>query len=136
MPTTHHTRALRNLLILDAGTCAVMGALLILGAGLLASLTMIPATLLFYAGVVLFPIAAFMVFAALQAINSEKAVWLIIAGNALWVAASLGLIFSGWIRPNTLGYAFIVLQAAAVALLTILEHKAWRRMTQGVEVLP
>jgi ketosteroid isomerase-like protein len=122
---------LRKLLLLDAGTCALMGVCLALGAGMLAALTGIPAPLLFYAGIVLLPIAAFMLLVALRLLSSGTAVWLIVLGNALWVLASLGLIFGSWIAPNAFGYAFIAGQAAVVALFTWLEYAAWRRAAQG-----
>jgi hypothetical protein len=112
---------LRSLLLLDASTCAAMGALMTLGAGALAEQTAIPEAVLFYAGVALFPIAALMVMVATRWTTSS-AVWLVIAGNALWVAASLWLMLSGWIAPNALGYAFLAIQALAVATLAALEH--------------
>ena len=47
-------------------------------------------------------------------------VWLVIAGNALWVAASGALLFR--LAPSALGYAFVIAQAAAVAVLAALEY--------------
>jgi hypothetical protein len=46
---------------------------------------------------------------------------MVLAGNALWVAASVGLMIGPWIAPNAWGYAFIAAQAVAVAVLTKLE---------------
>ncbi|HEY0838753.1 MAG TPA: hypothetical protein VGD74_01070 [Vulgatibacter sp.] len=112
---------LRNVLYLDALTCFAFGALLSLGAAPLASAMQVPEALLFYAGVSLFPIAAFMAIVGKRAAATASMVGIVVAGNLLWVAASLWLLVSGSIAPNTLGTAFIALQAAAVAGLTALE---------------
>jgi hypothetical protein len=125
---------LRTVLLLDAGTCAVMGALLVMGAGPLAGLTGIPTRLLLYAGMALLPIAAFMVVTARQAVPALWAVQSIIAGNVLWIVATLVVAFGGWVAPTLMGYAFLGVQAAGVALLTVLEQRVWRRLRrQAVE---
>ncbi len=121
--------SLRNVLLVDAATCLLTGGLLTLGARLLAQLTAIPAVLLFCAGVSLIPIAAFMAVTATRAALPALGVWIIIAGNALWVAASVGLMIGPWIAPNAWGYAFIAAQAVAVAVLTKLELDGMRSMT-------
>ena len=54
---------------------------------------------------------------------------LIIAINALWVAASFGLLLSGLVAPTPLGYAFVIAQALAVALLAELQFIGLRRTT-------
>lgn len=113
--------SLRNVLLIDAATCVLTGALLLVGARLIASVTAIPPSLLFYAGAILIPIAAFMAVTASRAALSPLAVWLIVAGNALWVVASIGLMIGPWIAPSVLGHAFIAAQAVAVAVLTVLE---------------
>lgn len=114
--------ALRTVLVFDAATCAVMGAALMAGAGPIASLTLVPPALLFYAGLALLPIAAFMALVALPANPPALGVWLVILGNVGWVIASLALIFGDWIAPNTFGVLFILVQAAAVAILAALEY--------------
>ena len=95
------------------------------GSNFVAGLTAIPAPLLYWAGLILFPIAALMVYAGVQATPPRPLVWLIILGNIGWVAASLALF--AIIAPNALGYAFIAAQAAAVAVLALLEHSAQQR---------
>ncbi len=120
--------SLRNVLLVDAATCLLTGALLIFGARLLAQLTAIPAALLLYAGVSLIPVAAFMAVTATRAVLPTLGVWIVIAGNALWIAASVGLMIGPWIAPNAWGYAFIAAQAAAVAVLTKLELDATKDM--------
>lgn len=113
--------SLRNVLLLDAATCVLTGALFVLGARLLGGITAIPPVLLFNAGVILIPIAAFMAVTAKRAVLSPFAVWVIVAGNALWVVASIGLMIGPWIAPNALGYGLVAAQAVVVAVLTMLE---------------
>jgi hypothetical protein len=124
--------SLRNVLLVDAATCLLTGAMLTFGAHLLGQLTAIPTTLLLYAGVSLIPIAAFMAVTAMRAVLLPLGVWLVIAGNALWVAASVGLMIGPWIAPNAWGYAFIAAQAAAVAVLTKLELNGTKDMVVAV----
>lgn len=119
-------RSLRNLLLVDAVTCGVMGAILAPGAEALGSLTRIPPALLLYAGLGLFPIAAFMAVVATRPVIQPAAAWLVVAGNGLWVLGSLTLVLTGWIAPNPLGTAFIVAQALVVAALAKMEHEALR----------
>ena len=123
---------LRTILIADAVTCIATGALMTLAATPLARLTSIPPALLFYAGLSLFPIAAFMALVAFRPILSPPAVWLVILGNVGWVAGSAALMVTGWIAPNGLGYAFIALQAVAVAILAKLEHSGLQQTALAV----
>jgi len=125
---SHNRHSLiRNILLVDAATCSAMGAALTVATRLLATLTALPPALLFYAGALLFPIAAFMALVATRASISVGAVWLVILGNLFWVAASLCLLVGGWVSPNALGYAFVIVQALAVAVIAVLEHMALRR---------
>jgi hypothetical protein len=117
-------RDLARILILDAGTCAAMGLLLILFCGPVSGLTAVPAPLLLWAGAALIPIAIYMALVARSGTGSPLAVVLVIAGNLGWVAASLALF--GMISPNGLGVALIAGQALVVALLAWLELRAWR----------
>ncbi len=118
---------LKPLLLADAATCSAMGIVLTAGSGLIGQATRIPPALLFYAGAILFPIAAFMAVVALCRPIPRPAAWLVVAGNAGWVAGSVLLLLAGWIAPNGLGVAFVAAQALAVALLAALEHNALRR---------
>jgi hypothetical protein len=106
---------LRRTLALDAATCVAMGALLVAFQAPLAGLLGLPAGLLFYAGLALFPCAALM----LAAHRSRALAWLVVAGNAAWVAASVAVLLVA--SPTALGYAFVIAQALAVAVLAWLE---------------
>ncbi len=120
--------SLQTILRLDAGTCAAMGGLLTLMSGPVAGLTQINAGLLFWAGLLLFPVAAFLAASAHMRPTPDPAVQVAVAGNVLWVVASLALPASGVIAPNGLGWAFLMLQAAAVAVFAWLEWHSVRRV--------
>lgn len=100
---------------LDAATCVATGLLLALGADVLAGLTLLLPEQLRPAGLSLLPIAAFIGFVATRARLPRAGVWLVILGNAAWVAASLSVLIGGAISPNALGYVFVAVQALAVA---------------------
>ena len=118
--TLHRSTFLRRVLQVDAATCAAMGALLFVDAGALEPLLGLPAALLKYSGVGLFPVAAFILLVATRATLPRSGVWLVILGNAAWVAASASLL--GFVAPTAIGYAFVVGQAFATAVLAVLEY--------------
>ncbi len=121
---------LNRILGLDALTCAVMGVVLIAGAPTLSTLLALPQNLLFYAGCLLFPIAAFMAVLARQAAPWPAGVWLVVLGNAGWVAASLVVLVVT--APNVLGVGFVVIQALVVALLALAEFNALNPRRAGI----
>jgi hypothetical protein len=123
---TNHPHFLRTILIADAVASGATGVLMIVSAGFLAGLLAIPAGLLFEAGLILVPYVLFVAFVASRPVIPVKPVWFIIACNALWTLGSLILLVSGLIAPNALGYAFVIIQAAAVALLGELQYVALR----------
>lgn len=117
---------LPRLLLVDAASCAALGALLALVPTPVAGLTALPPALLLGAGLSLLPVAAFIAWVATRTPVPVAGVRVVVAGNLLWVAASLVLLVSGWIAPNALGTAFVAGQALVVALLAGLEHAALR----------
>ena len=108
--------------MVDAATCLLMGVLLVFAAQPLAALLALPSSLLFYAGILLFPCAALMVFAGRKTSPNSILVWLVIVGNVAWVAASI-FVITAWFSPSSLGLAFVLAQAAAVAILALLEYR-------------
>lgn len=124
---TSSLTSLRNLLLIDATTCTVMGLVLSLAAAPVAALTSLPPALLTGAGLVLLPIAALLVLVALRPALQAVGARLAVAGNLAWVFASFAFLISGWLQPNGLGIAFVLAQASAVAVLTLLELTALRR---------
>ena len=110
---------LRWVLGLDAATCLAMGTLLVAGAAPMARLLALPQTLLLWAGIVLFPCAALM--ACTAALLRPLLVWLVVLGNAAWVIGSLGVLLA--LQPNALGIVFVLVQAAVVVALLVLERR-------------
>lgn len=127
MQSIHSASFLRRVLALDAvATGGVALAMLVFGA-LLASLTNLPLELLREAGFVLIPFTAFVGFLATREQPWRAGVWIVIALNVVWVVDSIALLFTGWIEPNALGVAFVVVQAAAVGVFAALEYVGVRR---------
>jgi hypothetical protein len=119
---------LDQILFVDAATCAAMGTALVVASGYLSRMTAIPASLLFWAGLGLLPLAAYMVVVGRRWPDRPLAVRPVVAGNVAWVAGSIALL--AVIAPNALGVALILGQAAAVAALALLEHAAFRHAGQ------
>jgi hypothetical protein len=120
------TSLLRRTLGLDAATCLAMGAAMTLGALPLSDLTGLPPALLMLAGLVLFPVAGLMIWLARRHSAPAPMLWLVIGGNAGWVAASALLLFSGWVRPTLAGEIVVVVQALGVVALTVIEYAGLR----------
>jgi hypothetical protein len=76
---------------------------------------------------VLIPYVAFVAWVGTREAISRSAVQAIIVLNVLWVAGSIGLLVSGWVAPTMLGYAFVIAQAAVVAVLAELQFVGLRR---------
>lgn len=124
------TKYLRLVFLADAATCLATGLLMSLGANLLEQPLGLSAQLLFYAGIGLFPFAAFLIYLATRKNLSPAAVWTVIVLNLLWTADSFALLLGGWVAPTTLGYAFVVFQACGVAIFAALEFIGLRRSTK------
>lgn len=120
---------LRRVLLLDAVSSGSMGLMLLLFAAPAAAVLNLPAALLSEAGLILLPFAAFVGYLASREIPGRAAVWVVIALNIIWVVDSTMLLFTGWVEPNALGYAFVVGQALFVAVLAELEYLGLRRST-------
>jgi hypothetical protein len=120
-------RLLRRSLLLDAAASGALGVLLAAGGAVLDGPLGIPAA-------VLVPVGGFLVLyaAALWLLGSRPrlsrpAVKMVVAGNLVWVAASIVAAVAGWWSPTTFGTALVVAQAAAVALFAELELTGLRR---------
>jgi hypothetical protein len=118
---------LRRALALDAAASGATALLMIAAASPLGGLLGLPADLLRGAGLVLVPYVALVIYTATRATVSRPAVWSIVVANVLWAAASALLLISGWVAPNGLGYAFVIGQAAVVALLGELQYMGLAR---------
>lgn len=125
--TVRLSSLLRRTLGFDAVTCAALGVAMTAGALPLAGITGLPPALLMIAGIVLFPVAGLMAWLARRESAPAPMVWIVIGGNAGWVAASLILLLGGWVKPTLLGELFLAVQALGVAGLTVLEYLGYRR---------
>ena len=119
--------AIRRALLVDATASGGMGLVLLVAAGVLEPLLGLPTALLWGVGVFLIPFAAFLVWLAPRASALRSVVRLVVAGNVLWIVASIGLLVSGRVDPTPLGTGFVSLQAVAVAVFAYLEHRAASR---------
>ena len=79
------------------------------------------------AGLVLLPCAALLGWFAGRKTLPRFAIYAVIGINLLWIADSIAILLMGWFAPTGLGIAFVLAQAAAVAIVTELEIIGFRR---------
>jgi hypothetical protein len=125
------TAFLRRILALDSAGCALLGLLLCLDSAALSPLFGLGERLLFGAGLLLLPLAAFIGWLASRPAPPSALVWLVIVGNVAWTAESFLLIATESGRITALGTAFVAGQAAAVLVVALLEYAGLRRMRAG-----
>jgi uncharacterized iron-regulated membrane protein len=119
-------RFLPTVLWTDAASAAASGLLQVGAAAHLADWLGLPAGLLSASGFALFAVAALAAWAARRRPVHRAAVYVLVAGNAAWVAGCLELLFTGT-GLTVLGQAFLVVQALFVGLLAELEWIGLRR---------
>ncbi|MFL6714345.1 MAG: hypothetical protein ACJ8LN_15680 [Sulfurifustis sp.] len=127
MSLSRPSNVLRFALTADAAVSGATGVLMVFLSGLLDGLLQVPPSLLFYAGLVLIPYAAFIAVLARRESLSRGIVTIVIAGNVLWATACVLVMLSGWVAPNWLGYAFIAVQAIAVVAFAELQYVGLRK---------
>ncbi|MGA4638028.1 hypothetical protein ACPA5B_29555 [Pseudomonas solani] len=132
MTTVQPSPLLRRVLQLDALLSGAAGLLMTLGAGPLSSLLALPAALLTGAGLLMLPWCAVLLWLARRETLDRRAVWAVIAVNAVWVVDSLLLLVSGWVQPTLLGQAFVIAQALAVVLFAELQFFGLKRSAEAV----
>jgi hypothetical protein len=118
---------LRRAFLLDAVVSGSAGLLMAAGAVPLHGLLDLPVSLLRIAGLVLIPYALELAWFSKRSRLAAPAVWAVIATNLAWAAASIGILVAGTVHPNALGYAFVVVQAVAVAGLAELQYIGLRK---------
>lgn len=116
--------SVRMALGLDAVASGAMGVMLVLGAGLAAPLLGLPEGLLRGCGLFFLPWAAAVGWLAMRPAPGRRAVAWVAGLNAVWVVDSVVLLASGWVAPTGLGVAFVLAQAAAVAVFAALQAGA------------
>lgn len=110
-------RFLRPVLYFDAATCLLMAALLLIGGSGLGALLGLPAGLLTASALILIGFAAAVVAVASRPVLHRRGVWAIAVVNILWAIDSLLILALGWVEPNGLGLAFVIVQAVAVLVI-------------------
>jgi multidrug transporter EmrE-like cation transporter len=128
------TRFLRNILRLDALTCAISGTASLALGPMLAGPLGLPLGLLRASGAVLLIVALFIEFAARNTPRLRWPVWAVVIGNTMWVLESVALLLGGSVQPTELGIAYAIAQAVAVAVLAELEFMGLRRSARSMQV--
>lgn len=123
-----HPDFLRRVLFLDAASGALTGLLMTMASAPLATLTGLSPSHLMVAGLVLFPVAAFMAYVGSRRPIPALAVWLIILGNVTWATLSVWVLAGGLGPLTTFGTVFVAVQAAAVVVLALLEAMGLSRV--------
>jgi hypothetical protein len=127
MQTIRITMFLRATLLADAATCAAMGLLMTVFSASLGAFLALPAPLLFYAGLSLFPVSGFLLYVATREKTAASFIWAIVLGNALWTLGSILILPVGWVTPNIFGLSFVLFQAVGVAVFASLEFVGLKR---------
>ena len=118
---------LRRVLLIDGTSCFASALLAVFGAQALGKALGLPDSLLVFAGLCLFPFAAFLIYVAMFKVLTRVSVGTAIVFNVLWILDSVLLLLMGWVSPTELGYVFVVVQALGVAIIASLEYIGWRR---------
>ena len=131
MTTANTPLFLRRVLGLDALASGATGLLLAFGSGPLDGLLGLGPTFTRPAGLFLVAWALGVAALALQTRPARPLVMAVIAVNALWAIESVMTLVLGWLQPNALGVAFVLAQAAAVAVFAGLQAFAIRGARQA-----
>jgi hypothetical protein len=119
---------LRTALLVDAIVSAVTGLLLAAGASLLSNMLGLPREFLIAAGLPLLPFAAFVAWVGTRTVTARTAIYFVVWVNALWVAASIGVVAARVFEPTVLGVGFVLAQAAAVGAFAAFQLLGVRRV--------
>lgn len=116
------TKLIRYAFVADAIATGATGLLMAAGSGLLAHLTGIPAGFSMPVGAALIVYAVLVGWVGTRPEIPRGRAMAIIGLNALWVIGSIAVLAMGVWTLSVLGVAFVAAQAAAVALLAILQE--------------
>lgn len=122
---------LRRALVADAVISGAVGALQLAAAGPLSGLLAIEAGWLQRSGLILLAWTALLGWMLTRKAVSPPMAWTVIGINLAWVAASILVLVEGAIAPNTLGMAYVLAQAAVVAIFAEVQFFGLRRQSRG-----
>lgn len=117
---------LREVILADAGACVATGLVSLGAAGWLSSTLDLPQTLLAGSGAILLAYGAGLLKLGTRRPIPRTGVRGAIGINLAWAVACVMLLFSGWIDPNALGVAFILVNLVAVLMVAVLQMMGLR----------
>jgi hypothetical protein len=130
---------LRRALFADGFASGGMGLALVVAAAPAAQLLGYPAGFLLGIGAFCVVYAAFVSYVGAKHPIRPRSAWRIVIGNVAWVIASIAFLATGAFDPTALGQAFVIAQAAVVALLAEFQYLGLKRVRaasgQGVAAL-
>lgn len=112
--TTLRNLSIRQVLLTDIAITGATALLMLLGAPVLDDLLDVPAALLAGAGAVLIPYVGYLFWLANRDAAPRAGIGVAIAANLAWAIGCVALLVAGWVDPNGLGVAFILLNAVVV----------------------
>ncbi len=118
---------LRFGLLLDAAGSGATGIALTVAPGFWADLFGLPSGLLLPAGLAMLPWAVGLALIVRRGHAARPTLRAVIGLNIAYVVLCLAAVFGGLLAPNSLGLAFVLAQAAAVALFAELQFLGLRR---------
>lgn len=127
----HPATFLRRVLAVDAVGAVVSAVALIAGAGTIAPLLGLPASLIESVGIAFLPFAALVGWLASRETPPAAGVWAVILLNIAWVVDSLLVAAGVWFQPNALGVSLIAGQALGIAVLAALEYVGLTKLRGG-----
>lgn len=117
---------LKQSLMSDAVVSGAVGALSLTGARSLDSRFDLPAGLLAGSGAIAIAYAAAMAVIATRTPLRPAAGWAVVAGNVMWAAACVVLLFSDTIDPDAAGVAFVLVHIVGALAFAELQAMALR----------
>lgn len=112
--TTLRNLSIRQVLLTGIAITGATALLMLLGAPLIDDLLDVPAALLAGAGAVLIPYVGYLFWLANRDAAPRAGIGVAIAANLAWAIGCVALLVAGWVDPNGLGVAFILLNAVVV----------------------
>jgi hypothetical protein len=120
-------RFLRHVMLADAASCLATGALQVAFTQPLSQLLALPAPLLAATGWFMLAYAAAAAWVGTRLPVPRALVAVFAAGNLGWAVGCVALLAAGGLQPTGLGYAWVLAQAAVVAVLAELQWTGMRR---------
>ena len=121
---------LRTLIRWDVAMTLLVGLAMALLAAPLAAVTGVPEMLLRSVGLALLPYVAWLLWLARRPFVPRGTAWTMVAINALYAIECMLLPLLGWIAPNALGWAFLLVQAVVVGSFALLGTRVLRAPVQ------